>query len=190
GRVEGGRRLAVALGEPWWVLFFDHWRLETLLCYLCDYRPLLELAAGLTLELRKPAFAHHPLRFAVWLNLVSSYLAVDPLGCVEAVREAIDFLEAELPAQGEERYMLLACRQRLARELGRLDEAVAWDLRALERADADPDRHQALHHAVGAHTTLCSSSFHKGDWAALADHAARGEELARAHGARYEAALF
>jgi hypothetical protein len=188
--LDAGRRLADALDEPWWVLFFDHWRLETLLCYLCDYRPLLELGARLTLELRRPVFAAHPLRHAVWLNLVSSYLAVDPLGHVGPVREALGFLEAELPAHGEERYMLLACRQRLARELGRLDEAIAWDLKALERADADPDRGQARHHAVGAHTTLCSSSFHKGDWAALAEYACRGEELARAHGAQYETALF
>ena len=29
--LEDGRRQAMVLHEPWWVLFFEHWKLETMI---------------------------------------------------------------------------------------------------------------------------------------------------------------
>ena len=88
--LEEGRRLAVRLREPWWVLFYDHWKLETLIYYKDDYREVIDLAVRLTLELRKPQYDQFPLRFGVWCNLIASYLCVDPRGYAAAIREAID----------------------------------------------------------------------------------------------------
>src|SRR4051794_34926010 len=62
---DEGRRLAVALAEPWWVLFYDHWYLETLIYYKDDYRHIIDRAVRAPLELRKPVHEQHPLRFFI-----------------------------------------------------------------------------------------------------------------------------
>src|SRR5258708_6205493 len=75
--LHDGRRLAVALREPWFVLFFDHWITETFIYYKDDYREVIDLAVRATLEIRKPAYDQFPLRFGVYCNLVAAYLCVD-----------------------------------------------------------------------------------------------------------------
>src|SRR4051794_28619321 len=95
-----GRRLAQALGEPWWALFYDYWSLETLLTYKGDYRRLLDRAVALTLEARRPAYERHPLLFNVHLILARAYLGVDPRGHAGPVREALAYLSANVPPEG------------------------------------------------------------------------------------------
>src|SRR5262245_54254759 len=63
---EEGRRQAVALDEPWWVLFFDHWRCTARMHFQRDFRGVLDLAVALALEARKPAYEQHPLRLAAF----------------------------------------------------------------------------------------------------------------------------
>jgi hypothetical protein len=187
---DEGRRLALVLNEPWWVLFFDHWRVETLIYYKDDYREVIDLAVRATLEMRKPVHEQHPLRFAVWCNLVAAYLCVDPRGYAGQIREALDYLRQEVPAEGEERYLLLARRHWFAWELGRIDEARGLALEELALADGDPDRHLAAHHEVDTYKTLCRIAHRRGDWAGLGECAAAGEERARVLGYKYELALF
>ena len=54
GLLAEGKALAQQLGEPWWVLFFDHWRLQALLHFKYDYREVMDIAVQATLEARKP----------------------------------------------------------------------------------------------------------------------------------------
>jgi hypothetical protein len=75
---EEGRRLAQALGEPWWVLFFDHWKSTALLHFKRDFRDVLDHTVRLTLEVRKPLYQDHPLRLAVFDDLVAAYLGIGP----------------------------------------------------------------------------------------------------------------
>jgi hypothetical protein len=58
-------RLAKHLREPWWILFFEFWRTETLLFDKLDYNHLLDQAVRTVLEVRKPIYDQHPLRFAI-----------------------------------------------------------------------------------------------------------------------------
>jgi hypothetical protein len=188
--LDEGRRLAVALAEPWWVVFFDHWRLETFIYYKDDYRGVIDLAVRLTLELRKPAYEGFPLRFGAWCNLVAAYLCVDPYGHRRAIQEAIDYLIRQGEAEGGDRYLLQARRHWFAYEVGELEEAHRLALEELAMADADPDRHTARHHEVDTYKALCWIAFRQKDWAGLAGYAAAGEERARAIQYRYELALF
>jgi hypothetical protein len=190
--LDEGRRLARSLGEPWWVLFFDHWRVETLIYYKEDYTGLLDLAVQTALDLRKPALDQHPLRFSIWCNLVAAYLCIDPRGYVTAIQQALDHLQQEVPAEGEEKYLLIARRHWFAYELGRLQEANDLALEELAIADADPDHWIALHHRVDTYKTLCRIAHRRDDWPALLDYATAGEELARSQGTkyRYELAAF
>jgi hypothetical protein len=187
---DEGRRLAAALGEPWWALFFDHWRVETYIYYKDDYRDVIDLAVRATLEVRKPVHEQHPLRFAVWCNLVAAYLCVDPRGYAPQIQHALDFLAREVPAGGEERYLLLARRHWFAWEMGRIDEARALALEELALADGDPDRHLAAHHEIDTYKTLCRLAHRRGDGADLGACAAAGEERARALDYKYELSLF
>ncbi len=188
--LDEGRALAARLGEPWWVRFFEHWKLETLIYYKDDYRDVIDLGVRLTLELRKPAYDGFPLRFGAWCNLVASYLCVDPRGYAGAIREAIAYLQEQVPAEGGDRYLLQARRHWFAYELGELAEARRLALEELAMADADPDRHTAEHHEVDTYKALCWIAYKQGDWAGLADYAAAGEERARVIDYRYELSLF
>jgi hypothetical protein len=188
--LEEGRRLAGRLNEPWWVLFFDHWRVETFIYYKDDYREVIDLAVRATLELRKGVFEHHPLRFAIYCNLVAAYLCVDPRGHTDAIRDALAYLQGQAPAEGGDRYLLQARRHWFAYELGELDLAETLALEELALADADADRYLAAHHEVDTYKALCRISFRREDWSALGQYAAIGEEKARAIGYRYELAMF
>src|SRR5205085_6105613 len=53
---DEGRRLALLLHEPLWVLFFEHWRVTMLLWFKQDYAAVLELAIRNSLEARKPLY--------------------------------------------------------------------------------------------------------------------------------------
>jgi hypothetical protein len=190
GLLEEGRRLALRLHEPWWVLFYEHWQLETLIYYKDDYREVVDLAVKATLELRKPIYEGYPLRFGIWCNLVAAYLCVDPHGHAASIREALDYLRTQVPPEGGDRYLLQARRHWFAYEMGQLEEANTLALEELAMADGDPDRHTARHHEVDTHKALCWIAFRRGDWSALAGYAASGEERARSIGYRYELALF
>lgn len=188
--LEDGRRTAQRLEEPWWVAFFDHWKLETLIYYKDDYRDVVDLAVRLTLELRKPLYEQFPLRFGVWCNLVAAYLCVDPRGHEKAIREAIAYLTTAASPEGSDRYLLQARRHWFAYELGEYAEARGLALDELAMADADDDRHTAHHHEVDTYKALCWIAFRQQDWAALREYAGSGEERARSVQYRYELSLF
>jgi hypothetical protein len=184
-----GRRLAVVLHEPWWILFFDYWYVETLIYYKEDYRTLLDAAVKLTVDVHKPTFAQHPLRLPIYANLIAAYLCVDPHGYADEIRAALDYAFAQdMPHDGV-LYLFLFRREWFAWEMGRLAEARADGERILALAEADPERHRALHHLVGAHVCLCRISHRQGDWNALDAWSRGGEELAERRGGRYEKAL-
>jgi hypothetical protein len=184
-----GRRLAAALRESWWVLFFDYWRVETLVYYKDDYRGLLDLAVKLTLELHRPANAQHPIRYPAYANLIAAYLCLDPHGYADEVRQALRLADGDLPDEDGVRYLFLFRREWFAWELGELDEvrAACRELQAV--ADADRNGHRALHHQVGLQTCLARLAYRTGDWAGLGEASRTAEELARRRGARYEQGL-
>ncbi len=188
--LEEGRRLALRLKEPWWVLFYEHWKLETLIYYKDDYREVVDLAVKASLELRKPIFEGYPLRFGIWCNLIAAYMCVEPRGYAQAIREALAYLQTQVPPEGGDRYLLQARRHWFAYEIGELEQAYALALEELAMADSDPDRHTARHHEVDTYKALCWITFRRRDWSALAEYASAGEERARALHYRYELALF
>jgi hypothetical protein len=188
--LEEGRRLALRLEEPWWVLFFEQWKLETLIYYKDDYRKVIDHAVRLTLELRKPGFENYPLRFGIWCNLVAAHLCVDPRGYADAIREALAYLQSCVPEEGGDRYLLQARRHWCAYELGDLEEAQRLALQELAMADSDSELHTAHHHEVDTYKALCWIAFKRQDWPGLLNFATTGEERARAIRYHYELALF
>jgi hypothetical protein len=177
--LDEGRRLAGRLREPWWELFYDDRRAGALMKYKGDARAGLELAVRNALEARKPQYERFPWRFRIHDHLIVGYLNTDPVGYADEVREALDFLERDVPPEGSPRYLILARRRWLAGELGLLDEAEALALQGLALAEGDADAITARSHAVFCYSHLCEIAWQRRDLDALSDWAAAGEAPAR-----------
>lgn len=171
------RALAERLGERWWALHLDHWRLQALLNDFLAMNEALELAVGATLEARKPEYAQLPQRVCLHEDLVSTYVGIDPMGHADAIRQALDFMRGQVGEDVDCRFCVQNCATEFNLQCGRLDEAQGSAQLTLEMADKD--RLMGEHHAVYAHCDLCEIAYRRGDWDALREESAVGEELAR-----------
>jgi hypothetical protein len=175
-----GRHMSAQLGEPWWVLLFDHWKVHTLIYHKCDFRDVLEFAVRNVLEVRKPIHLAFPMRMRVASDLVMAYLEIDPLGYSDEIVKAMDFLTTELTTEMDSSpYLLLECRRAFTFVQQQFDESRKLALSCLSRADTDPNRYTARHHTVATYSYLCRLAYELADWPGLRNWAALGEELAR-----------
>lgn len=183
-----GRQLAVALREPWWVLYYDQQRVHALLHFAQDYRDVLDLAVRNALELRKPGLGTFPRRLTIHGDLVSAYLGIDPLGYAEPVRQALAYLDAEVPPEGDDRYLLLGSQRQFALERGDLAEGERLTRRSLALAAEDDHPGRARHFQVFAYSGLTEIAWRQGDWALLEESARLGEAVAAEVGHKVEQA--
>ena len=184
-----GRRLAVALREPWWVLFYDAERVEALLQFKRDYREALGPAVAAALEVGKSAYQAFPGRFAVWDNLVAAYIGSDAEGHAQRIGEALEHLDRELPTEPDgARYLLLARRQTFAMECGDLEAAHRWCGRSLDLCAVDRDQSRAVHFASFVYCNLCHIAGLIDDTDSLTEWAEVAVDLAQANGHRCEEA--
>jgi hypothetical protein len=188
--IDEGRRLARQLNEPWWTLFYDDRRAGALMKYKGDAQSGLELAVRNALEARKPLYDGFPWRFRIHDHLIVGYLNTDPAGYAAEIREALSWMEKEVPQEGSPKYLLLARRRWLAGELGLHDEAEELARRALAVAEADNDQLTARSHSVFCFSHLCEIAYRRQDWTSLAEQSEVGEELARQSGHQLEQSEF
>jgi hypothetical protein len=171
---ERGRRLAESLNEPWWVMYFTHWKLQVLLYYLADYQQAQRLAVEATLEARKPTYTGLPQRVCLHDDLVNSYVGTDPKGNAEAIQEALAFMQADVAPQMECRYCIQGDVTDFALATGSLDSAEAACQRVLDMAEGETAVSTRAHHCMTAEARLCEVAFLRQDWSALAEHADAG----------------
>jgi hypothetical protein len=188
--IDEGRRLACQLREPWWTLFYDDRRAGALMKYKGDAQAGLELAVRNALEARKPLYQSFPWRFRIYDHLIVGYLNTDPAGFAAEIREALSWLERDIPAEGSPKYLILARRRWLAGELGLHDEAEELARQALDVAGSDPDQATARSHAVFCFSHLCEIAYRRSDWPGLTDQSVLGAELAAQMGHQLELAEF
>ena len=147
---EAGRIAARQLGEPWWEMFFEHWKIETLLFAKQDARGALDLAARAVAEVAKPRYAGLPERASLNLNLVSAYIHLDPIGHDAKIRAAFGYIEGHCIMFRE---FVPYHAQQWAAFLEAVSDAgaveAAWQhLRLAEESDSD-------HYRMGAFLLLC-----------------------------------
>ena len=145
--LEEGRIRAHALGDGWWTLFFEHWKLQNLLNKQRDYTKALDLAARVALEARKPAYARLPQRVCLQEDLISSFVGIDARGHARLVEEALEYMEREAAPNAECALCLQALKRDFLFDCGRTDEALQLgrdDVAACERADNKHHLFQAL----------------------------------------------
>jgi hypothetical protein len=174
-----GRNLAEQLSEPWWVLFYDVWRVQALIDYLDDYRQVLDLAVRTALEFRKPSYIGHPWKFAIFNHLLRIYTEIDPVGHAAAIREAMAYLDAEVPpGPGADRYVLSGRKRKFAMALNDLEGATRAAQESISLAASDPTVRTGWY-TVGAFCDLCLIYQKRGAWAVVGEHAGHAETLAR-----------
>jgi hypothetical protein len=176
---DQGWQLARRLNEPWWQLFYAHWRLGALLYFKRDYRDVLRPAVETVLEVRKPQYDVFPFRFAIFYDLVSAYLGIDAPGYADPIRQALHSLEHDVPRSGEDHFLLEDSKRAFALALDDLDAAEQATLRSMRMADEIGEQHSAAHHMAFNYCGLCTVAFKRNDWERLAEHAAEGEQAAR-----------
>lgn len=151
---EAGRALAARLNEPWWEMFFEHWKIETLLFSKQDAHSALDLAARAVLEVAKPAYAALPERASLNLNLVSAFMQIDPIGYETRIRNAFAYI-------GESCVMFREFAPYHAQQWSAFLEIVedpaavgaAWEhLQLAEQSGSD-------HYRMGAYSQLCKTLY-------------------------------
>jgi hypothetical protein len=182
-----GQQLAQQLHEAWVVLFFDEWCGTALLHFKRDYRNVLDLVVRCALEARKPQYAQYPGRLGVFDNLIAAYLGIDPAGYGDLVRQAMDYMEGELPPEPtSQRYLLLARRRIFSLELEQIDQAMEYSQQELALADSDRDRTRAKHFQTFIYCALCMMAHARGEWDNLAEWSELGDGITRLVGHQVE----
>lgn len=180
--------LARRLKEPYWDLFFDHWKIEVLLYEKHQPAAALKLAARAAFEVRKPiydAFAYRP---QITLSLTACYLKLDPIGYEKQLREAFEYAREQCQHDEELKPYFAQQWSRFLEAAGAPD-AVEANWQHLHAAYQSGTEHYVLFALVHLCSTLASYDLeaaraHIGEFAQL------GMELCRLEERDREATIF
>lgn len=186
--LEQASALARRLNEPYWDLFFDHWKIEILLYEKHQPAAALKLAARAAFEVRKPLYDAFSYRPQITLSLTACYLKTDPIGYEKPLREAFEYARAQCQNDEELRPYFAQQWSRFLEAIGAPD-AVEANWQHLYAAYQSGTEHYVLFALVHLCSTLASHDVpaarsHVGEFAAL------GLELCRIEERDREAAIF
>ncbi len=180
--------LARRLNEPYWDLFFDHWKIEVLLYEKHQPAAALKLAARAAFEVRKPIYDAFSYRPQITLSLTACYLKTDPIGYEKPLREAFEYARVQCQNDEELRPYFAQQWSRFLEAVGAPD-AVEANWQHLYAAYRSGTEHYVLFALVHLCSTLATydlpaARHHIGEFAAL------GLELCRLEARDREAAVF
>ena len=132
-----GRDEATRLGETWWVLFFESWRLSALNAYSMDFARALPLAMQLLVRINSPMAQAHEWRTLIMINALYTYISSDAIGYQQEIESGLTQLEAELTDVGT-LYVLNNRRIRFLMHVERWEDAYELAMRALALVEEDP----------------------------------------------------
>jgi hypothetical protein len=84
------------LNEPWWILYFDYWRLSTLTADMHDFTRALPLAMELMVRVARPENVQHPYAFTIQMDVLYTYVQVDPFGHREELERGFAYLDKQI----------------------------------------------------------------------------------------------
>jgi hypothetical protein len=166
-----GSRLAKEAGDEKAALYFDRWILQTLIYNLRDYARAYDVAVEATVRARKAIHKDQQERICVHRDLVTIYLSIDPLGNINVIREALEYLKQEITAPIQCRFCLLGTTSTFELTCGSPEKAEEAAQHYL--AEAEGDRH----HQGNAYLGLCNAAHKRQAWEDLLDYAKRGEQV-------------
>lgn len=175
-----GRDEARRLDEPWWVLFYESWRLTALTSYIMDFTRALPLAAELMARIQSPEGLAYSDRITVLNEILNTYVNIDAFGYSNEIERALAYLDAESPngATGDRFVLYFRWRTYLC-SIERWDEAYDLAMRSLALADQPPNR--PIWHGSWTLYQLCRICDALGRRDELGDHADHMASLADRH---------
>jgi hypothetical protein len=184
-----GQQIARRRNEPWWVLYYEKYRIDALMHFKRDYRQVVDMAVQCVLDLNKPGNAAYPGRVGIWDSLLAAYLGVDAEGYAEPIQEAIDTLDREIPeGPSSDRYLLLARKNVFALERNRYRDAYDSCMAELQLASGDTDQSRGAHYATFVFCELCEVGASAQKWEQVGRWAKAAAELAEVVGHHCERA--
>ena len=167
---------ALRLDEPWWVLFFEFLRLDTVTSSMHDFARALPLAMDLIVRFNGPEGRVHPFRIGLLTMVLYTYLKIDPLGYRDELERGFEYLDGEISSGPvSERFVLDYRRVEYLSGVERWEEAheLAHCSHALANGCAN------IWHGAWSLFLLCRSSHALGLRDELEGHALSMIELSR-----------
>lgn len=166
-----GQVLAEQLNEPWWALFYEHWKLQALIFRHGDLKTAQDLAVKATIEARKPIYAQLPQRICLHEDLINVYVGIDPNGYAAAIENALAYMAQEITPDLSCTYCHQGLRTGFLIKQKKWDEARTEGLRYLAMSDGND------HYLASALSQLCRIALAQQGWTNLADWAKEGEKV-------------
>ncbi len=166
-----GKALAESLDEPWFIRFFEHWTIQTLLFHKRDPLAALPLAEAAVQETAKPKYANFPQRICLREDVIFSYLHRDPFSYAGEIEEAISYMQGELSPDCACLHCLAGIKTDFLLARGELAAAEQAALDAIRSAWPVSD----YHHVLAAYASLCQISYERRDWPKLRHWAGAGK---------------
>lgn len=173
-----GRDEAERLGEPWWVFFFESWRLSALNAYSMDFARALPLAMQLLVRINTPVARAHEWRNLIMINALYTYISSDAVGFRQEIERGFTCLEEEITNLGD-RYVLNNRRIRFLSHIEQWKEAYDVAMRALALVEEDPS--DRIWHGAWILYETCRICDALGEESLLADHSDYLAELSVQH---------
>jgi hypothetical protein len=166
------RDTAKRLDEPWWVLFFESWRLSTLTSDLEDFERALPLAMELMVPFNSPAGQAHPMRTTVLNDVLCTYISRDPFGFEEELQRGFTYLYGQIAQEPtSDRLVLLHRRTEFLCATEQWDLAYELAQDRLDKIDRSGDPEIKIWHGVWTLWHLCHICNELGKVDELAAHA-------------------
>jgi len=173
-----GRDEARRLHEPWWVLFFESWRLNALTSFLEDFSRAQPLAMELMVCFNSSQAANHPERETVLTNVLETYASIDPIGYREDLERGFAYQEGRIE-QGpvSARFVLNYRRRSYLCSIGRWNDAYDLAMQSLALIDQCPSTYTKTWHCAWALYQVCHICHMLGRTNELASYADQMAEL-------------
>jgi hypothetical protein len=166
------RDQARRLKEPWWVLFFETWRLSTLTADLHDFARAMPLAMELMVRFNSPEGQAHSCHSTILTNVLYTYLQVDPIGYRDELERGFAYQDGQISKSPVvERFVLDYRWTEYFRETDRWEEAFDRAHQSLAMADQSGDESKRNWHGTWSLFILCEICDALGRLEQLAAHA-------------------
>jgi hypothetical protein len=173
-----GRDEAIRLNEPWWVLFFEDWRLTAISSYVMDFARAQPLAMELLVRLNSEQGCAGHQRHSILINVLYTYINVDPIGYRDQIERGFEHLDGQILAGPvSERFVLNHRWISYLSASERWGEAHDLAIRSLALVQEAREAHTRVWHGAWALSLLCRICDELGKADELAGHAEHLAEL-------------
>jgi hypothetical protein len=167
-----GRDEGVRLDDPWWVAFFEDWRLTAITSYVMDFSRALPLAVELMVRYNSAQGPDGFERLSILINVLYTYLNIDPIGYRDEIERGFAYLDAEIsPRPTSERCVLNHRWISYLSASERWEEAYDLAMRTLALVDEAPRPETRVWHSSWTLTLLCRACDQLGKTDELEGHA-------------------